>query len=690
MDGESGERGEGVASLFDLDISKLKGVGKKRAQLFGKLGAPTVGDLLRLYPRDYVDWTNPLPIADAPLDEPAVIRGEIITGPAETRIRGGMTLYRATASDGETDVQLTFFNNRFIPQLLRLGQSYLFRGRLTKVKERWSMASPAFVALAKAPGLEPVYPATQGLSSRQISAAVQEALKLLPENMRDSLPQEIRERYSLCHLGYALERIHLPRDGEELDVARRRLVFEEFLVLQLGLMQIKNGRKEANLHRAPNRYPEDFAKLLPFRLTGAQQRAISQGIQDMAGETPMNRLVQGDVGSGKTAVAAALCWVAVRQGWQAALMAPTEILAAQHYQSLSALLEPAGVRCALLTGALSAAGHKAVHQALAEGEVDLAIGTHALISGKVEFKDLALVITDEQHRFGVNQRVALTQKGASPHLLVMSATPIPRTLALMAYGDLDISVLDELPPGRQQIETYLIGPDKRERAFNYVRKHLEEGRQGYLICPLITEDGSGLMSLEKYVEIVREAFPGVPIETLHGKMKPAQKDQAMEAFAQGRARLLVATTVVEVGVDVPNAAIMIIENAERYGLSQLHQLRGRIGRGEHKSTCILIAGNDNPDSLERLRLFKSTTDGFAIADADLKLRGPGDFFGQRQHGLPPLKIAGMWNDMDLLREAQKCARRAFRSGALETEEYRGLRAEIKRLFEKTGGDRVAL
>ncbi len=679
-----------MASLFEVDIAKLRGVGEKRAELFCKLGAPTVGDLLRLYPRDYVDWTSPLPIGEAPLGETAVVRGEITEGPSETRARGGLLLCRATAWDGEDEVRLTFFNNRFISQMLRPGETYLFRGKLTQSGGRRAMASPVFVAQAKAPGLEPVYPATQGLSSRQVAAAVQAALKLLPENMRDSLPQALREKHALCHLGYALERIHRPRDQEELAVARRRLVFEEFLILQLGLMQIKSGRKEENLHRASGQYPEDFARLLPFRLTGAQQRAIAEGVRDMAGSSPMNRLVQGDVGSGKTAVAAALCWVAAKSGWQAALMAPTEILAAQHYQSLSALLEPAGLRCALLTGGLTPKEHRAVQAAIAAGEVDLAIGTHALISQKVSFRDLGLVITDEQHRFGVNQRAALAQKGASPHLLVMSATPIPRTLALMAYGDLDISVLDELPPGRQPVETYLIGPDKRERAFQYVRKRLEEGRQAYLICPLITEGETAMMSLDQYEALVRGAFPGVPIEVLHGKMKPAQKDRAMEAFAQGEARLLAATTVVEVGVDVPNAAVMIIENAERYGLSQLHQLRGRIGRGEHKSACILIADNDSPETLERLRLFKSTSDGFAIADADLKLRGPGDFFGQRQHGLPPLKIAGMWMDMDLLREAQKCARRVFYSGALEGEEYRSLRAGTRRLFEKTGGTRLAL
>ncbi len=679
-----------MSSLFAMDIQKLKGVGQKRGQLFEKLGAPTVGDLLRLYPRDYQDWTERLPIAQAPLGEVCVVRAEVLRVPSQVRLPGGKLLFRTTATDGETDMQLTFFNNRYIPKLLEEGRTYLFRGKMQRVKGSSAMTSPEFVPEEREQEIVPIYPATAGLGSRVVAGAVRNALALVPEAPGDPLPPALREEYQLCHLGYALENIHFPRSQTDLEIARRRLVFEEFLVLQLGLLQIKSGRREKNLHPVTGEYPEEFAELLPFRLTGAQQRAIAQGVQDMAGLSPMNRLVQGDVGSGKTAVAAALCWTVIQGGWQAALMAPTEILAAQHHQSLSALLGPAGVRCALLTGSLGAAKRRELLESLAAGEIHLVIGTHALISEKVAFHGLGLVITDEQHRFGVNQRVALAQKGASPHLLVMSATPIPRTLALMAYGDLDVSVLDELPPGRQTIETYLIDSAKRDRAFRYVQKHLDQGRQGYLICPLIEEGESGMMSVDAYAETVRGAFPHTAVGVLHGKMKPAQKEQVMEKFAAGDFGLLVATTVVEVGVDVPNAAIMLIENAERYGLSQLHQLRGRIGRGQYPSTCILISDNSSPETLERLRLFKSTTDGFAIADADLKLRGPGDFFGQRQHGLPQLKIASMTMDLDLLRQAQRCARRLFHSGGLEGEEYRKLRGEIQRLFAKTGGQRVAL
>ncbi len=679
-----------MSSLFEMDITKLKGVGEKRAALFRRLGVPTVGDLLRFYPRAYEDWSQQIPIQAAPINEVCTVRAVIVKTPVEHRVKGGKLLYKTLASDGESDMSLTFFNNRYIPTLLKAGQEYIFRGKMTGTLLRKEMLSPEFLPESKNPAIVPVYPATQGLTSRIISNAVQEALKLMPETVNDPLPLSLREEYRLCHLGYALEHIHFPRSEEDLSTARYRLIFEEFLVLQLGLLRIKSGRRSKNLHPVPNKFPEDFAQLLPFALTGAQKRSISEAVADMAGPSPMNRLIQGDVGSGKTAVAAALCWSVIQSGMQAALMAPTEILAAQHFDSLSALLKPAGIRCALLTGSVKAAEKRRLFAALKAGEIDLLIGTHALIGDKVEFRDLGLVITDEQHRFGVNQRSALAKKGASPHLLVMSATPIPRTLALMVYGDLDISVLDELPPGRQKIETYLIDPSKRQRAFNYVKKHLAEGRQGYLICPLIEGDESGVMSVTQYAALVRKAFPGTEVGVLHGKMKPADKEQVMDSFSRGDTPLLVSTTVVEVGVDVPNAVIMLIENAERYGLSQLHQLRGRIGRGQYKSTCILVTEVQNEETLKRLRLFRDTSDGFRIAEADLKLRGPGDFFGARQHGLPQLKIADMSTDMKVLREAQKCAKALFSSPALDSGEYRGLRAETRRLFAGAGYDGVVL
>lgn len=679
-----------MPSLFEMDITKLKGVGEKRGKPYVKLGAPTVGDLLRLYPRAYEDWSLHTPIRETTLNEVCVVKATVFQAPQGRRVKGGMLLHKVKVTDGDTDMELTFFNNRYIPNLLKEGQTYLFRGKVTGTFLRREMLSPEFLAESKSLAVIPVYPATQGLTSRMIGSAVREALKLLPETVNDPLPLPLREKYQLCHLGYALEHIHFPGSQEDLETARHRLIFEEFLVLQLGLMTIKGGRKSQNLHKIKNEFPQGFTQLLPFSLTGAQKRAISESVADMAGPSPMNRLIQGDVGSGKTAVAAALCWSVIQNGMQAALMAPTEILAAQHYASLTALLEPAHITCALLTGSVKAAERKKLLAALADGRIDLVIGTHALIGDKVEFHDLGLVITDEQHRFGVNQRSALAQKGASPHLLVMSATPIPRTLALMIYGDLDVSVLDELPPGRQKIETFLIDPAKRQRAFGYVKKHLAEGRQGYLICPLIEDDESGSMSVTQYAELVRQSFPGVAVGALHGRMKASEKDAVMNSFSAGETQLLVSTTVVEVGVDVPNAVIMLIENAERYGLSQLHQLRGRIGRGKYRSTCILVTDAKNEEALTRLKLFRDTSDGFKIAEADLKLRGPGDFFGQRQHGLPQLKIADLSTDMQVLSLAQQCAKALYQSQALQGDEYRGLRAETRRLFARSGSDAIVL
>lgn len=679
-----------MPSLYKKNIQKLKGIGEARAAQYTRLGAPTVGDLLRLYPRDYEDWSSPVTIAQTQIGEICVVKATVLHTPKEQRIRSGMTLYKTIAADDVSDLVLTFFNNKYVINQLKAGETYIFRGKVSGSMLAREMTAPVFVPVQRAMPIQPVYPMTKGLSNHMICLAMKNALKLLPETGKDPLPPDLRGEYQLCHLNFALQNIHFPRTETDLATARRRLIFEEFLVLQIGLMQIKNGRKIQNQHPVPNEYPLGYTELLPFSLTGAQQRAIREGVADMAGESPMNRLVQGDVGSGKTAVGAALCWVVIQQGMQAAFMAPTEVLASQHYKSLAGLLEPAGIRTALLTGSVSAKQKQVIYAALEAGEIDLLIGTHALISAQVTFRCLGLVITDEQHRFGVGQRSALAQKGNSPHLLVMSATPIPRTLALLMYGDLDVSVLDELPPGRQKIETYLIDSTKRRRAFGYIQKHLDQGRQGYIICPLIDEDESGMSSVKEYCKIVQDCFPKAAVGMLYGKMKPAEKEKVMQAFSfsAGELDLLVSTTVVEVGVDVPNAVIMLIENAERYGLSQLHQLRGRIGRGKHKSTCILLSDTQNEETLERLKILCGTTDGFQIADADLRLRGPGDFFGKRQHGLPQLKITDMMRDTDVLMQAQRCARQLLADGSYETEEYRMLRAETKILFEKSGGREI--
>lgn len=675
-----------MASLFNMDIKTLKGVGEKRAALFHKLGVDTVGALLRLYPRTYEDWSTPVSIGSAPLNEVVVVRGTVLSAPREQRIRKGMTLYKTQVTDGVQDMTLTYFNNPYVQTMLREGETYRFRGKMTGTFTRREMTAPDFAPDEGCAPIVPVYPQTVGLSSRQIGSAVRSAFQLLPELLRDPLPDSMRQAHQLCQLRFALENVHFPGSMELLQIARRRLVFEELLVLQLGLLSIKSRSRVENRLRLERDDSEAFYRLLPFVPTNAQKRAVSEAMADMMGQAPMSRLIQGDVGSGKTAVAAALCYCVIQNGMQAALMAPTEVLARQHERSLSGMLSQAGIQTALLTGSMTAKQKRLVKEGLASGEIQLVIGTHALLTEEVTFQRLGLVVTDEQHRFGVAQRAALAQKGENPHLLVMSATPIPRTLALMIFGDLDISILDELPPGRQKIETFAITSDKRERAFGYVKKHLDRGLQGYMICPLIEEGVSDMASVTEYREMLEQgAFSRYRIGVLHGRMKPREKDAVMAQFSAGELDLLVSTTVVEVGVDVPNAVIILIENAERYGLSQLHQLRGRVGRGTEKSTCILVSDAQNPEALARLRVMCQTSDGFRIADEDLKLRGPGDFFGSRQHGLPQLSIADMAQDIQVLKTAQKEAQRILREDPeLEQPEHRGLRGERRQLFEKVG------
>lgn len=670
-----------MASLFDININKVKGVGEKRALLFAKLGAPTAGDLIKLYPRNYENWSNTVPFSQTIKDEINVVKGTVLEPPKEQRVKGGMVLYKVKITDDKTDMNLTFFNNKYIPNLLKEGYVYYFRGKVTGNFGKREMTSPEFLSEAKSRHIIPIYPQTNGLSTKIIGTAVKEVLRMLPETLNDPIPDIYRQKHKLCHLDYALNNIHFPMDEEAQEIAARRLIFEELLVLQLGLRQIRNKVKTENKHKLEYDFSKKFQTLLPFELTNAQKRGIKEGISDMMSDTPMNRLIQGDVGSGKTAVAAALCYTTNLNGIQCALMAPTEILATQHYQSLKELLEPTGIKVELLTGSVTQRNKKIINAELKSGEVNLIIGTHALISKNVEFHNLGLVITDEQHRFGVEQRTALINKGTSPHTLVMSATPIPRTLALMIYGDLDITVLDELPPGRQKIETYCIDPQKRTRAFSYIQKHLDETKQAYIICPLIDEGISDLASVTQYSEMLKNYFPTSRIGVLHGKMKPAEKELVMSEFSSGITDILVSTTVVEVGVNVPNAVIMMIENAERYGLSQLHQLRGRVGRGKDKSTCILVTEAQNEESLSRMKVMCQTSDGFKIADEDLRLRGPGDFFGNRQHGLPQMKIADMMKNMETLKEAQKVADEILSTDPeLKLPKHKGLKAETKMLF----------
>ncbi len=671
----------------ETSVQFLKGVGEKRAALLQKLGIETVGDLLSHYPRQYEDWSVILPIADAPRGEACCVRGTALSVPVERRIRKGLTLYTFSASDTSSVMRVTLFNNPYLAQKIKAGTSYLFFGTLAGGRSP-EMSSPLIEPADTGARIRPIYPLTAGITSRYLEKITASALLALDDTLdSDILPDALRRKHQLCTRRYALENIHFPADRNALEVARRRLVFEELFLLQLGLLGIKGRTQTETAVRITRDHTADFCDSLPFTLTGAQQRAVADCVEDMRRPTPMNRLLQGDVGSGKTAVAACVAYTAIRNGWQCVLMAPTEILARQHQQSLQKLLaDKPNIHVGLLTGSLTKTKKREVLAQVESGECQLLVGTHAVLSEAVQFAALGLVITDEQHRFGVRQRAALAAKGMHPHLLVMSATPIPRTLALMVYGDLDVSVLDELPPGRTPIETYAIDTTKRERAYGFVRKFLNEGRQAYIVCPLVEEGETDLVAAEAYAhELASGAFRGYSVGLLHGKMKARDKEQTMRDFAEGRLSLLVSTTVVEVGMDVPNAVLMVIENAERFGLAQLHQLRGRVGRGKYASSCILISDAKNEVAVRRLRVMCDTTDGFKIADADLQQRGPGDFFGNRQHGLPEMKIANLFSDMALLREAQDAARALHTvDSALEQPEHRLLQHAIAALFSHAG------
>ena len=673
-----------MSSLFEKSITSLKGVGDKRAQLFHKLGLDSVGSLLYYFPKSYEDWSRPLSIADVKGGEVCCIKGKLSANMRESRLQGNRYMVRCEVSDGFDAMRLVFFNNKYITQMLRYDTEYLFYGKATKDFSGVQMISPEFIpADSMKDSFHAVYALTAGLTNKVIQNAVKQAIYLLPEKVSDPLPLHIREKYKLMGLRDAIINIHLPESPQMLMKARYRLMVEELLVLSLGIRAMKQQHSDTRGTNITHDFTDEFLSLLPFTPTGAQRRAMDDCTRDMLhSKTPMNRLVQGDVGSGKTAIAACACYNMVKNGRQAAFMAPTEILAEQHFATLSGLFADTDIKVGLLTGSLTASKKKQVREAVSAGEIDVVVGTHALITDKTVFKSLGLAITDEQHRFGVAQRSKLLSKGDAPHLLVMSATPIPRTLALIIYGDLDVSVVDEIPPGRQPIDTLLIGSDKRQRAFGFIKKELLKGNRAYIVCPLVEEDDSDLTAAEEYgAELMLKEFSDFAVGIIHGKMKYQDKEKTMLRFAQGELQLLVATTVIEVGVDVPSATIMMIENAERFGLSQLHQLRGRVGRGQSKSYCILVSDSTSENTVNRLSVMTSTTDGFKIADEDLRLRGPGDFFGERQHGLPKLAIAD-FSDMNTLNASQAIAEDIIsESPDLSSDIYKGLRASIRRLFK---------
>lgn len=669
------------------DIRFLKGVGEKRAELLRKKGIDTVGALLRFYPRAYLDWQNVTPISECHEGENVCVRAEI-TSPVKTaNIRRGMTLYKFSAADDSGVIEVTLFNRKYLAENLREGRSYLFYGKLGYGITLRQMSSPEIMP-AEYMGIEPIYAATEGLSSKTIEKIMKNAL-VYTDSMQDAIPDGIRQKNGLCDFKTALKSIHFPLERQALESAKRRLVFEELFVLQTGLLFLKRRRRALAGCTVKKNLLEEFKKTLSFKLTGAQERVINECLTDMMSPRPMNRLIQGDVGSGKTAVAAALMYISAGNGFQSALMAPTELLAEQHFKTLCKITENSGIKCALLTGSLTKKQKDEVKAGLKSGEIKVAVGTHALLTDDVEFESLGLVVTDEQHRFGVGQRGRLSSKGNNPHTLVMSATPIPRTLGLIIYGDLDISIIDEYPAGRQKIATYCVDSSYNARVYNYIKKFIAEGRQAYIVCPLVDENEAlGIKSASEYYEELSEnQFKGYTLGLLHGKMKPKDKESVMRRFAAGEIQLLISTTVIEVGIDVPNAALMVIENAERFGLSQLHQLRGRIGRGEYSSACILISDVKSGDTKRRLDVIKNNTDGFKIADEDLKLRGPGDFLGSRQHGLPDMKIADIFADRETLHSAGKEAEELLRRDPmLHDAENAGLRSEITELFRRLNGN----
>ena len=679
-----------MAKLSD-PITILQGIGPAKAKQFANLNIFTLQDLICHFPRGYEDRTRLVTIDSLEANRPACFRATVMNSPRTSHIRKGLDMTKVQVADHTARLNITFFNNRFVTDHLHYGKEYIFYGGISGDFSGYSMTNPVFEALDSAPvttrRILPIYPLTAGVNNAAILRAVRQALAIC-DPPPEIIPEPVRRQYGILPAERAYYAIHEPTSMEEAELAKRRLVFEEFFVFSAGLSLLRASRSGKQTPPYRNCDMQPFYDALPFTLTGAQRRAIEEIRQDVTRGVPMNRLVQGDVGSGKTMVAAAAAYLAAQNGAQSALMAPTEILAEQHHQSLSKLFAPMGIRVALLTGSMREKAKRETREAIAAGEIDLVVGTHALLTDSTVFANLGMVITDEQHRFGVAQRSKLTTKGIDPHTLVMSATPIPRTLALIMYGDLDVSILDELPPGRQVVDTFLVGESYRARINAFIRKQVAEGHQCFVVCPAVEENEELVIkSAEVWAETLQKTvFPDLRVLLLHGQMKGAEKEAVMTAFAAGDGDVLVATTVIEVGVDVPNATLMVIEDADRFGLSQLHQLRGRVGRGSSKSYCILTSHNRNAETLQRLKALCKTTDGFKIAEEDLKLRGPGDFFGARQSGLPAFRVADLSYDLQILKDAQRASAEWIDlSGTADTPESAALRHRIGDLFHRAEG-----
>ncbi len=667
------------------DIRYLKGVGEKRAELFNKKGIYTVEDLLYYFPRSHEDRSKMKEIAGCTEGETVCVSVTVFSPVKDVRVRRNMLISTMIVCDRTGALNIVWYNNKYVKGQFMTGDEYILYGKITRNRGKMEMINPVFEKKGNerfTGKIVPLYPLTGGLTQKILQSSMELAIKEAGR-LEEYIPADIREKYHIAELNYAMKNIHFPEDFESYNIARERFVFEELLVLQLALSSRKDENKESEgVVFEDTMCARDFVETLPFPLTGAQKRTLNEILEDCKSGKMMNRLVQGDVGSGKTAVAAAAIYTAVKNGHQAAMMAPTEILAAQHAETLSEFFKGMDINVVMLTGSMKTKEKRLAYEMISTGIADVVVGTHAIIQQAVEFYDLALVVADEQHRFGVEQRAKLAAKGNNPHMLIMSATPIPRTLALILYGDLDISVIDELPPGRKPVKTYAVGESMRKRVFAFLEKNVKNGMQAYVVCPLIEEtEKSDLQNAEMLAEKLQSIFPTLRVGLMHGKMKSKLKEEVMNEFVKGDIKILVSTTVIEVGVNVPNANMMIIENAERFGLSQLHQLRGRVGRGGEQAFCILLAHGNNEVTKKRMETMCISNDGFYISEQDLKLRGPGDFFGTRQHGLPEMKIANLFEDRDILAMSQMAAKTILQEDAhMTSEKYKGLKKRADKII----------
>lgn len=678
-------------SNLDISIQSIKGIGPVKAKLFKKLGLNTIEDLLEYYPRGYKDKSEITKIEDLKPDASYTVRVRADGKAQEGRTKNRLIITRLPVYDDTGRVNAVWFNNRYVKNSFSEGDELIMHGRIKRIGRDLVMEAPEYEKVASGNSVNlmriaPYYSLTEGLTQKDFRKALYNALQHINEKLSDVFPEELRKKYGLAEINFCINNIHFPDTLEKLEMARKRLIFEEFFMMQSGLVHVKRINSEGKKGISFDKVEEikDFIKGLPFELTLAQARVFEEVSRDMENDSIMNRLVQGDVGSGKTAIAALALFKCVRSGYQGIMMAPTEILAGQHMCTLVQLFRNTGISVGLLTGSMSAKEKEKILAAIQAGEIDVLVGTHALIQNSVGYNRLGLVITDEQHRFGVRQRAMLSAKGDNPDMLVMTATPIPRTLSLIVYGDLDVSIIDEMPPGRKPVKTYFVDTAKKERLMNFVRNELDAGRQAYFVCPLVEEsDKLELNSAVEYrEEISRRYFNRYKVGLLHGKMKPDEKNEVMESFRENKIQILVSTTVIEVGVNIPNATIMVIEDADRFGMAQLHQLRGRVGRGEHQSYCVLISDTRSETARERLKYMTKTENGFEVAEKDLEFRGSGEILGQRQHGLPGFKLADIFRDVKLLKLSKEAVEYIYENNKLSGEEYKRMKTILDRRFQR--------